>query len=262
MLCLNVSAGIGVLGMASPMIQEIFKGRVTASAAAGFAGLLSLFNIAGRIFWASLSDRIGRKATYTRLLRARHAALRARCRPPARRGSLALFVAHLLRDPRRCTAAGSRRFPRISPISSASAYVGAIHGRLLTAWSTAGILGPVLVNYIREFQIARGVAPADAYTFTMYMLVGSARDRLRLQPGDILPCPIGSLPKRRSLIRRRSSRRHWPPAPAVAQSAVANLPMVVAPAAWAMVNMAWTLVGLPLILGRFSSTLALARRMM
>src|SRR6476619_6021069 len=63
-LCLNVSAGIGVLGMASPMIQEVFQGRASASAAAGFAGLLSLFNIAGRIFWASLSDRIGRKATY------------------------------------------------------------------------------------------------------------------------------------------------------------------------------------------------------
>src|SRR4029450_6326872 len=58
-LCLNVSAGIGILGIASPMVQEIFRGRVTASAAAGFAGLLSLFNIAGRIFWASLSDLIG-----------------------------------------------------------------------------------------------------------------------------------------------------------------------------------------------------------
>ena len=63
-LCTNVSAGIGVLEQASPMIQEVFKGRVTASAAAGFVGLLSLFNIAGRIGWASLSDRIGRKPTY------------------------------------------------------------------------------------------------------------------------------------------------------------------------------------------------------
>src|SRR4030095_10896062 len=60
-LCLHVSAGIGILGMASPMVQEIFKGRVPASAAAGFAGLLSLFNIGGRIFWASLSDRLRRK---------------------------------------------------------------------------------------------------------------------------------------------------------------------------------------------------------
>src|SRR5882672_9032406 len=63
-LCLNVTAGIGVLGQASPMIQEIFKGTVSPSAAAGFVGLLSLFNIAGRIFWASLSDVLGRKRTY------------------------------------------------------------------------------------------------------------------------------------------------------------------------------------------------------
>ena len=50
--------------------------------------------------------------------------------------------------------------------------VGAIHGRLLTAWSTAGVLGPVLVNYIREYQIAHGVAKADAYTATMYIMAG------------------------------------------------------------------------------------------
>src|SRR6185369_12206186 len=80
-LCLNVSAGIGVVGMASPMLQEVFGGRLignggalatlaadqraqVATIAAAFAGLLSLFNIFGRIFWASFSDVIGRKATY------------------------------------------------------------------------------------------------------------------------------------------------------------------------------------------------------
>src|SRR5665811_2190418 len=81
-LCLNVSAGIGVIGMASPMLQEIFAGKLIglpdvgfnalsveqkatiAGIAAGFAGLLSLFNIGGRVFWASLSDHIGRKNTY------------------------------------------------------------------------------------------------------------------------------------------------------------------------------------------------------
>src|ERR1700692_729910 len=81
-LCLNVSAGIGVIGMASPMLQEIFAGKLIglpdlgfnalsaeqkvaiAGIAAGFAGLLSLFNIGGRVFWASLSDYIGRKNTY------------------------------------------------------------------------------------------------------------------------------------------------------------------------------------------------------
>jgi MFS family permease len=51
-------------------------------------------------------------------------------------------------------------------------FVGAIHGRLLTAWSAAGVLGPVLVNYIREYQIGRGIPAAQAYNVTMYVLVG------------------------------------------------------------------------------------------
>ena len=151
-LCLNVSAGIGILGMASPMIQEMFKGRVTASAAAGFAGLLSLFNIGGRIFWASLSDRIGRKHHLHGLLRARHACSTRACRSPARRGSLALFVAIF------CViltmyGGGFATIPAYLADLFGVGHVSAIHGRLLTAWSTAGILGPVLVNYIREFQI-------------------------------------------------------------------------------------------------------------
>jgi MFS family permease len=60
-LCVNVTAGIGVLGQASPMIQEMFEGQITPQAAAGFVGLLSLFNLVGRFFWSSLSDKIGRK---------------------------------------------------------------------------------------------------------------------------------------------------------------------------------------------------------
>ena len=64
MLCLNVTAGIGVLGQASAMSQEMFPGHITAVAAAGFVGLMSLFNMGGRFFWASTSDYIGRKNTY------------------------------------------------------------------------------------------------------------------------------------------------------------------------------------------------------
>src|SRR6201987_3224980 len=63
-LCLNVTAGIGVLGQASAMSQEMFPGRITPLAAAGFVGLRSLFNMGGRFFWASTSDYIGRKNTY------------------------------------------------------------------------------------------------------------------------------------------------------------------------------------------------------
>src|SRR6476646_7018228 len=64
MLCMNVTAGIGVLGQASPMIQEMFPGSISVAAAAGFVGLLSLANMIGRFFWSSLSDYIGRKAVY------------------------------------------------------------------------------------------------------------------------------------------------------------------------------------------------------
>ena len=165
---LNVSAGIGILGIASPMVQEIFRGRVTASAAAGFAGLLSLFNIAGRIFWASLSDWIGRRATYG-VFFALGALLYASAPVAGASGGLLLFVAIF------CVAltmygGGFAAIPAYLADLFGAVHVSAIHGRLLTAWSTAGVLGPVLVNYIREFQIGRGVAPGQAYTITMYIL--------------------------------------------------------------------------------------------
>jgi MFS family permease len=169
-LCTNVSAGIGVLGQASPMIQEVFKGRVGASAAAGFVGLLSLFNIAGRIAWASLSDAIGRKATYVAFF-SLGIALYAAVPFTGKIGSVPLFVA--------CFAVilsmyggGFATIPAYLADLFGATYVGAIHGRLLSAWSTAGIVGPALVNYIREFQLTRGVAPAEAYNVTMYVMTG------------------------------------------------------------------------------------------
>jgi MFS family permease len=168
-LCLNVTAGIGVLGMASPMIQEIFRGRVSPSAAAGFAGLLSLFNIGGRIFWASLSDRIGRKTTYA-VFFGLGMLLYASVPTAGTTGSIALFVA-LFGIIITMYGGGFATIPAYLADLFGPWYVSATHGRLLTAWSTAGILGPVLVNYIREFQIGRGVPAADAYTFTMYVLV-------------------------------------------------------------------------------------------
>jgi MFS family permease len=169
-LCLNVSAGIGVLGQASPMIQEVFKGRVAASAAAGFVGLLSLFNIAGRIGWASLSDRIGRRATYV-VFFGFGMLLYAAVPLTGRMGSVPLFVASF------CVilsmyGGGFATIPAYLADIFGAPFVGAIHGRLLTAWSMAGIIGPALVNYLRQFQIARGVAPAEAYNVTMFVMVG------------------------------------------------------------------------------------------
>jgi MFS family permease len=255
-LCLNVSAGIGILGIASPMVQEIFRGRVTASAAAGFAGLLSLFNIVGRIFWASLSDWLGRRATYT-IFFALGAALYASVPIAGASGGLIFFVAIF------CIAltmygGGFATVPAYLADLFGTVNVSAIHGRLLTAWSTAGILGPVLVNYIREFQIARGVAPAQAYTVTMYVLAGL------LVVGFFCNLAIISVPERlftaTEADRSRALAAALAPGRGHAVSAVANPPRVVASAGWGMVVTAWMLVGLPLAWGVFQ-TLALARQM-
>ena len=185
-LCLNVSAGIGVIGMASPMLQEIFAGKLIglpdvgfnaltaaqkatiAGIAAGFAGLLSLFNIGGRFFWASLSDKIGRKNTYYTFF-ILGIALYALAPTFAAVGSKLLFVLGfgIILS---MYGGGFATVPAYLADMFGTQFVGAIHGRLLTAWSTAGIIGPVVVNYIREFQLAAGVPRDQLYNTTMYIL--------------------------------------------------------------------------------------------
>jgi MFS family permease len=187
-LCLNVSAGIGVIGMASPMIQEVFGGRLIglpgvalkdlteapraqlATIGAAFAALLSVFNIAGRISWASLSDYIGRKRTYF-IFFALGTALYALAPFAGRIGNVTLFVV-LFCIILTMYGGGFATIPAYLADIFGTQFVGAIHGRLLTAWSAAGILGPVLVNYIREYQIKQGVPAAQAYNVTMYVLAG------------------------------------------------------------------------------------------
>jgi MFS family permease len=167
-LCFNVTAGIGVLGQASAMIQEMFKDRITPSAAAGFVGLLSIFNMAGRFGWASLSDKIGRKPTYMCFF-ALGTALYALVPLTGKVGSVALFVACF------CIilsmyGGGFATIPAYLADVFGTKYVSAVHGRLLTAWSAAGVLGPVLVNYIRQFQIDHGIPKNQAYNITMYIM--------------------------------------------------------------------------------------------
>jgi MFS family permease len=187
-LCLNVTAGIGILGMASPLLQEVFGGGLInkpelgygqldkaqlasiAAIAAGFTGLLSLFNIGGRFFWASLSDKLGRKMTYL-IFFVLGFALYAAIPWTAHMGALALFVAAF------CVilsmyGGGFATVPAYLADLFGTQMVGAIHGRLLTAWSAAGIFGPVLVNYIREYQLSIGVPRAQVYDITMYILAG------------------------------------------------------------------------------------------
>src|ERR1700730_1890982 len=201
-LCLNVSAGIGVIGMASPMLQEISAGKLIglpnlsfsqlsaeqktliAGIAAGFAGMLSLFNIGGRVFWASLSDYIGRKSTYYCFFLL-GIALYALAPTFAAMGSKLLFVAGfgIILS---MYGGGFATVPAYLADMFGTQFVGAIHGRLLTAWSTAGIIGPVVVNYIREFQLAAGVPRDQLYNSTMYvlcaMLAGGIICTLRIKP--------------------------------------------------------------------------------
>jgi MFS family permease len=187
-LCLNVTAGIGVIGMASPMLQEVFGGRLIgsharfddltaaqkghlAAIAAGFTGLLSLFNITGRIAWASLSDRLGRKPTYS-LFFALGFLLYVSAPWSGHAGQVALFVGIL------CVIVSMyggafATVPAYLADLFGTQMVGAIHGRLLTAWSAAGIFGPVVVNYLREYQLAHGVERARVYDLTLYILGGS-----------------------------------------------------------------------------------------
>jgi len=246
-LCLNVSAGIGVLGMASPMIQEIFKGRVTPSAAAGFAGLLSLFNIGGRIFWASLSDRIGRRNTYTAFF-GLGIVLYGLVPTAGSSGNLPLFVA-LFSIILTLYGGGFATIPAYIADLFGVSYVSAIHGRVLTAWSTAGIVGPVLVNYIREFQIGRGLPAADSYTFTMYVLAAF------LVVG--LACNLSIRPVADRLFTATTPPR---PAPRDALRAAVATATLAPAGQWPIVGAAWALAAMPLAWGVLK-TLTLASQM-
>lgn len=169
-LCLNVTAGIGVLGQASAMSQEMFPGHVTAVAAAGFVGLLSLFNMLGRFFWASISDIIGRKNTYFCFF-VLGTLLYILVPWTGAIGSVALFVLCFVVI-MSMYGGGFATVPAYLKDMFGIRYVGAIHGVLLTAWSAAGVFGPVLVNYIRQYQIEHGVPKAQAYNTTMYIMAG------------------------------------------------------------------------------------------
>jgi MFS family permease len=173
--------------MASPMLQEVFGGRLLgqdigfdslspaqktqiATIAAGFTGLLSLCNIFGRIGWASFSDRLGRKLTYA-VFFLLGGVLYALAPAAARAGLLAAFVlafSVILT----MYGGGFATIPAYLADLFGTHMVGAIHGRLLTAWSTAGVVGPWLVTSFRERQLAAGAPREAVYDQTMYVLAG------------------------------------------------------------------------------------------
>ncbi len=180
-LCFNVTAGIGILEQASPMIQEMFpkvtapggevlKKGISATAAGGFVALLSLFNMAGRFVWSSLSDYIGRKNVYIIYLLL-GAILYGLIPISGHTGSPTIFVAVTVVI-LSMYGGGFATIPAYLKDLFGGMQVGAIHGRLLTAWSVAGILGPMLVNHLRVYLQQRGAAGVGLYAPTMYLMAG------------------------------------------------------------------------------------------
>jgi MFS family permease len=168
-LLVNVTAGLGVLGQAAAMIQEVFDG-VSAEAAGFFVALLSLFNMGGRLAWAWLSDRLGRRLTYA-LFFSLGPLLYAAVPLAGQRRSLVLFVG-LLALIMSMYGGGFASMPAYVADVFGGAHVGAIHGRVLTALAAAGLLGPTLVNYLRELWIAQGYSKSHAYDATLYIMAG------------------------------------------------------------------------------------------
>ncbi len=185
-LCLNVTAGIAVIAMASPMLQEVFGGKLLGldshttlsdpqkaaivAAAAGLVGLISLFNSLGRIMWASASDYLGRKRTYF-IFFALGMVLYALLPTWGHLGLAGMFVASV------CViltmyGGGFATVPAYLADIFGTQMVGAIHGRLITAWSVAGVVGPALIAKLREAQLASGIPKSLVYDRTLYIMAG------------------------------------------------------------------------------------------
>ena len=172
MLFVNVTAGIGILEQAAPMIQDLFKGHVGAVAAVGFVGLLSIFNMAGRFFWASISDFIGRKATYFSFFTL--GAILYFFLPFTRAdrlNSVPIFVA-IAAVVISMYGGGFSTIPAYLKDLFGGFNVSAIHGRLLTAWSAAGIIGPLIVNGILDHYVANKMPKQDAYPLILHIMCG------------------------------------------------------------------------------------------
>jgi MFS family permease len=198
-LALNVTAGIGILESAAPMLQNLFSGKVTALAAGGFVGLLSLFNMGGRFIWASLSDFIGRKATYMVFFSL--GAILYFILPSI--GALAAFVliAGVLIS---MYGGGFATIPAYLKDIFGGINVSAIHGRILTAWSTAGIVGPLIVNGILDRYKATNRPLAQAYPLILHIMAGllllgfianllvrPVSERFWMKEGDLAPADHG-----------------------------------------------------------------------
>jgi MFS family permease len=254
-LCMNVTAGIGVISMASPMLQEVFGGRLLGldagstltvvqkaaivASAAGLVGLISLFNSLGRIFWASTSDFIGRKNTYIVFF---VLGIVLYCSLPTlgHMGLAGMFVIAV------CVilsmyGGGFATVPAYLADIFGTQMVGAIHGRLLTAWSVAGVAGPFLIAAVRQAQLDAGVAKNLVYDHTLYTLAGLLLIGLI---ANLLVKPVKEAHHMTDaeLERERSLQHEAPNVAASANEAARGGFGVVG-------IVAWLLVGIPFLIG-------------
>ena len=254
-LCMNVTAGIGVISMASPMFQEVFGGRLLgigagtalsvaqkasiAAAAAGLVGLISLFNSLGRIFWASASDFLGRKNTYI-VFFVLGIALYCSLPTLGHMGLAGVFVIAV------CVilsmyGGGFATVPAYLADIFGTQMVGAIHGRLLTAWSAAGIAGPFLIAAVREAQLNAGVAKNLVYDRTLYILAGLLLIGL-IANLMVRPVKEAHHMTDEELARERSLQHEAP-------HVSANVEQAARGSFGSVGVVAWALVGIPFLIG-------------
>ena len=157
MLFINITCGIAIISVASPMAQEI--AGLSPVAAATMVGIMGLFNGAGRIGWASLSDKIGRPNTYIAfyIIQIFAFALLPLAQNPVTFQILVLLILT-------CYGGGFASIPAYISDMFGTKQLAAIHGYILTAWAAAGIVGPMLVSYVRS--------TTNAYDKTLYIFVG------------------------------------------------------------------------------------------
>jgi MFS family permease len=170
----NVTAGIGILEQASPMIQDFFRGAggkssVAVAAAAGFVGLLSIFNMAGRFGWSSTSDVIGRKPIYAMYLGVGIVAYALLATVGHTSTVVFVLLAAVIIS---FYGGGFATVPAYLRDLFGTYQVGAIHGRLLTAWSAAGIAGPLIINGFLDREGKPGTLTAAAYRPALFTMVG------------------------------------------------------------------------------------------
>ena len=219
--------------------------------AAGFTALLSLFNIGGRFFWASLSDKMGRKMTYI-VFFVLGGLMYFSVPGSSSAGSIVLFVGAF------CVilsmyGGGFATIPAYLADIFGTQMVGAIHGRLLTAWATAGVLGPVVVNYMREYQLGMGIPREQVYNQTMYILVGM------LVVGLICNLLVKPLDAKWFMTDEELAAEKKLAHEKMVASEVGSAGSNTSTVSPAVVAFAWLAVGLPLAWGVYRTLLSVAK---